>query len=260
MRAVFPLVLAALMQDAQAAQTIDIGDLGDFDLGDLLGGLGGAGGGGGGGQKKKGPPAVCPGKTFPAPKVALHLTDNLRANGCGPQGMQVDDEYGLSKCCNAHDICYSFCGTPFDWCEEEFQSCLKKVCNAHEDPSGCKETADGFSGLTKIFGSGFWKKAQKNTCECMNSKQAANERYLETMADFYAFKAEKLGEDASDPRKSAEKALRKWKGKEGKLQMTLGLKYGVDLEFVKFDDVEAVLPDPSSVQKRKKEPKLKEEL
>jgi len=74
---------------------------------DMLGG--GAGGG-----------ATDPGDRFckkkgqvMAPKMSMFDEGMLKANGCGPMGMQVTEEYGLYQCCNQHDLCYSICNPGF---------------------------------------------------------------------------------------------------------------------------------------------------
>merc|ERR1719384_320325 len=93
----------------------------------------------------------------------------MTANGCGPQGMQIPEEFGLFRCCNFHDVCFSTCGTTHAWCEEEFKGCMRRVCKAV--PKGperkkCKEQSKSFSGLTDMFGNGFYASSQKESCSC----------------------------------------------------------------------------------------------
>merc|ERR1719231_1311355 len=85
--------------------------------------------------------STCPPGKRAAPKLGSHLS--FGANGCGPAGLQVREDFGLHRCCNAHDVCFSVCGTSFDWCEQRFKSCMQQVCtdqvDGDEDRSRCTE-------------------------------------------------------------------------------------------------------------------------
>jgi hypothetical protein len=51
----------------------------------------------------------------------------LRANGCGPEGLQITEPFGLHRCCNGHDVCYGMCGVHFEYCERKFDECMLSV-------------------------------------------------------------------------------------------------------------------------------------
>lgn len=38
---------------------------------------------------------------------------SITANGCGPEGMRIDEEFGLYRCSNRHDICFQSCGVTY---------------------------------------------------------------------------------------------------------------------------------------------------
>ena len=46
------------------------------------------------------------------------------------------------RCCNFHDVCFSTCGTSFEWCEKQFEQCMTRVCKKPD------------SGKKKEFGGG----------------------------------------------------------------------------------------------------------
>jgi hypothetical protein len=135
------------------------------DMGEGLAGLaglfgqmnggGGPGGGGPGGQKGKPGPGKsgCLAGKFPGPTAKPYI---YTANGCGPQGMQVKENFGLHVCCNNHDLCYGVCGTTFSYCEAQFGKCMKAVCEKHggEKTSECNQQAQSFTGMTRMFGGG----------------------------------------------------------------------------------------------------------
>merc|ERR1712217_138165 len=100
----------------------------------------------------------------------------MTANGCGPQGMQIPEEFGLYRCCNFHDVCFSTCGTTHQWCEQEFKGCMKRVCKAplDGDKKECKQQAKSFTSLTGAFGKGFHTSSQKMSCDCVDKASAAS--------------------------------------------------------------------------------------
>lgn len=53
------------------------------------------------------------------------------ANGCGSIGMKINTEYlpAMTKCCDAHDICYDMCGSGKMECDRKFQQCLNNQCD-----------------------------------------------------------------------------------------------------------------------------------
>ena len=55
--------------------------------------------------------AICKDGKFPGPNVGGGYVPE--ANGCGPSGMQIPEQFGLYKCCNRHGRC-GWCGVV--WC------------------------------------------------------------------------------------------------------------------------------------------------
>lgn len=158
----------------------------DFDLGDLFAGLGGMGGNGGNAKRK----GICPAGQFAAPKRFgdVDMPRQFSANGCGPEGMAIDEPFQLWRCCNGHDVCYASCGASFKYCENSFKKCMAKVCKHpinKNNSTECQEQADSFSSMTAIFGKGSHTAGMQGTCDCFESEELAVERYLETMVKMY---------------------------------------------------------------------------
>eukprot|EP00435_Cladocopium_sp_Y103_P011303 s2180_g2.t4 len=86
---------------------------GGLDLGALLGGLGGLDAGP---PAKKGKGGTMTNMSFFPSSSDQHK--KMMANGCGPEGLVVKEPYGLWRCCNSHDVCFSVCGTSHNFCEE----------------------------------------------------------------------------------------------------------------------------------------------
>ena len=100
----------------------------------------------------------------------------ITANGCGPEGMKIDEEFGLYRCCNRHDICFQSCGVTWRYCEKDFQKCMRKVCET-STKEGCQDQANVFSSMTSMFGSGFFDMSQDGVRECVDVSNK-KERYV----------------------------------------------------------------------------------
>jgi secretory phospholipase A2 len=110
-------------------------------------------------------------------KVPKQPFVSITANGCGPEGMQIEEEFGLFRCCNRHDICFQSCGVTWRFCEKDFKKCMNDVCMSSTKKKDCKEQADMFSSMTSMFGSAFFDTSQDGVCECVDSSDA-NKRYI----------------------------------------------------------------------------------
>lgn len=199
---------------------------GDDPVGNLLSMLGGLGGGGDGPE----PEPVCePGKEA-VPLLDQH--EKLSANGCGPQGLQIQEPYGLYQCCNGHDVCFSICGTSHSFCESEFRSCMKQVCKKPRAGSKkeCRNQAKTFSSLTMSFGLAFHQTSQKEACECLPKGEAVGRRHQEYLLAFY----ERYNTSAAFEATVAE-TLTQWKGREAELYFELVQRHGS--KFVRFDNI-----------------------
>lgn len=49
----------------------------------------------------------------------------------------------MTKCCNHHDRCYDTCGNEKNDCDEQFQSCLSKICRDVQKTLGISESVQG---------------------------------------------------------------------------------------------------------------------
>jgi hypothetical protein len=110
---------------------------------------------------------------------------------------------------------------------------MQDICKQQKskrDQKDCSEEAQGFSSMTGMFGSGFHMSAQRNSCECVDSKEEALQRKHDLLLDFFS---------RHDPEQATEEQvsglMEKWKGKLGKLYMELAIKYGK--AFVTFDGI-----------------------
>ncbi|NXX57001.1 PG12A phospholipase, partial [Scopus umbretta] len=69
-------------------------------------------------------------------------------NGCGSPLFGVQFDIGIpsmTKCCNHHDRCYDTCGNKKNDCDEQFQSCLSKICRDVQKTLGISESVQGKS-------------------------------------------------------------------------------------------------------------------
>jgi len=114
----------------------------------------------------------------------------LRANGCGPEGLQVQEPFGLHKCCNGHDVCYGTCGVHFEYCERRFDECMQAVCKPYEAAASemseqCNTQRITFAGMTTVLGNSFFLNSQRDACQCYPDEQAAYDRYHDAILDLH---------------------------------------------------------------------------
>lgn len=211
--------------------------------------------GGKGSRKRQKRRNACPRGQALVPKDLDDLLNAPRrnqfiANGCGPEGMQVKEPFGLWQCCNGHDVCYSTCGATFDHCEEQFGSCMQGVCDRIDDKKtsrACHEQANSFTGMTKLFGRGSHAASQRDTCECKSEGADAKlawRRFIEALREKSGTESSTMGWDEigsllPDSTSTVENTnddpidilLHAWKGREGELAFAMVRQYGV--HFVK---------------------------
>lgn len=98
-----------------------------------------------------------------------------QSNGCGSLGIEIDQEYlplvEMTKCCDAHDICYDTCNTDKEKCDLEFKRCLYKYCEGYQSSSvaivnACKGAAKVLYTGTTALGCKSFLDAQKTACYC----------------------------------------------------------------------------------------------
>lgn len=173
---------------------------------------------------------ICKAGFVPVPKMEeLKL---FTANGCGPQGMQIKEEFGLYKCCNGHDVCFEVCGTTHKFCEDKFSSCMAKVCESplNGTTEECIAQSKSFSVLTRSFGQSYHLESQKESCDCLPQDQAAT-RQLSFLQSFYQKYDEK-----HFSLEEVEQQLSKWSGREGEMFYQLVKQYGQSV--VNFDHIQ----------------------
>eukprot|EP00939_MAST-03C_sp_MAST-3C-sp1_P001143 g1143.t1 len=181
--------------------------------------------------KSYAPSQGCAGGEVYAPKIPV--PDTIVANGCGPQGMQIPEEFGLHVCCNRHDLCYQSCGTTFRYCEKMFKSCLNKVCKKYSGGTRereCREQADTFSGLTAMFGDGFHKSSQDGVCDCVPEDERSP-RYRKFLEHVH----ERSGGRTEEREAYIEELSQKYEKKKGQMVYRALKKHqGI---FVSFDNI-----------------------
>jgi hypothetical protein len=158
------------------------GNMGGFH--DLLAGLSN--------QNKDGTcPSACDDqpRLLPAPKKRIRPY----SNGCSvPPSMRdsIGDYTHFTSCCDLHDTCYASCGIEKKRCESDFGKCMKRICQTkHESSSSekfkkCNGMADMFTMGTSMFGCGGYTELQKDTCDCLEPKEA-EQRVHEYATEFY---------------------------------------------------------------------------
>lgn len=59
-----------------------------------------------------------------------------KSDGCGSLGFEIASEYlpleDMTKCCDAHDICYDTCNSGKEVCDLEFKRCLYNYCDTYK--------------------------------------------------------------------------------------------------------------------------------
>ncbi|MDD4005285.1 MAG: hypothetical protein PHW69_08815 [Elusimicrobiaceae bacterium] len=95
-------------------------------------------------------------------------------NGCSG----VPDSWNIDGCgvvnvvgaCNAHDECYSSCGSFKSTCDAQFESNLDNICKAKFTSSECYRKCINISGAyfdgVGMFGAYYYTKAQIDHCVC----------------------------------------------------------------------------------------------
>ncbi|CAB0044110.1 unnamed protein product [Trichogramma brassicae] len=89
--------------------------------------------------------------------------------------LQIDQQYlpleEMTKCCNAHDICYDTCNQDKDKCDLEFKRCLYRYCDGYQQSAAaivnaCKAAAKLLHTGTTALGCKSYLDAQRQACYC----------------------------------------------------------------------------------------------
>ncbi len=78
----------------------------------------------------------------------------VQSNGCSkPEFLTVEGEEDFTTCCDHHDACYATCGISKDYCEKEFEKCMKRLCKeAFSSNDRCEGAASTYAMGTAMFG------------------------------------------------------------------------------------------------------------
>ncbi|KAL7286057.1 hypothetical protein TKK_0019665 [Trichogramma kaykai] len=104
-----------------------------------------------------------------------------QSNGCGSLGFEIDQQYlpleEMTRCCNAHDICYDTCNQDKDKCDLEFKRCLYRYCDGYQQSAAaivnaCKAAAKLLHTGTTALGCKSYLDAQRQACYCPSAAGA----------------------------------------------------------------------------------------
>lgn len=194
--------------------------------------------GDGEGEKKKTINQICEKGQHLGPKPLHERKNGFKANGCGHpghDGAQLEEEYGLHKCCNRHDICLQGCGMSFSTCQTAFRQCMKDVCNDQENgdiASDCHKVSNVFYDLQQEYGRPIFYEYQREACDCHEYEEEAHDGYVDYFKGVYQI----AGQKKNTQDKDVNALLYKFRGKKReKLMEAVNIKYGS--HFVEFLDV-----------------------
>lgn len=85
--------------------------------------------------------------------------------------------------------CYASCGVDKKRCESDFGKCMKHTCRTKyqsndQKVENCNTMASTFTMGTSMFGCGGYTELQKETCDCLEPKEA-EQRVHEYATEFY---------------------------------------------------------------------------
>ncbi|XP_026703876.1 group XIIA secretory phospholipase A2 isoform X2 [Athene cunicularia] len=79
---------------------------------------------------------------------------NWDTNGVCVGGFSSQFDIGIpsmTKCCNQHDRCYDTCGNKKNDCDEQFQSCLSKICRDVQKTLGISESVQACESTVQLL-------------------------------------------------------------------------------------------------------------
>lgn len=176
---------------------------------------------------------ICDEKEIIGPRFALDENPYLIANGCGPIDFTLVEPFGLYKCCNGHDLCYSICGSDFNFCESYFSKCLQEICEEQQDMNlkgNCTEMSETFSTMTSFFGRSFHVDSQKESCKCFNTKDEVKAQYKDQLHGFVKRQHILYNVD---------QMLTVYEGREPELEFKIVRDFGSS--FIKFDNINSII-------------------
>jgi len=138
---------------------------------------------------------TCPNKNH---KPLLNKEYIFTSNGCGAHGIKINVNNDIEECCDLHDACYSICGISRDFCEQQFDKCLKQKCrnfnnnnnnnnNRHgiKNEQNCLETINLLTMGSSMFGCQSFVSSQNESCIC--SDHTNNKMFYDIIDSLYYF-------------------------------------------------------------------------
>ncbi len=126
---------------------------------------------------------ICPSNKVPVQKIGKRV----QSNGCSkPAFLAIDGEEDFTTCCDYHDACYATCGIQKEFCESEFERCMKRLCSDHFSAnSRCHSAASTYAMGTTAFGGGGFETSQRDYCECVDPDRVPG-HYINAVEQFYS--------------------------------------------------------------------------
>ena len=78
------------------------------------------------------------------------------------------ETYGITECCDNHDMCYGTCGKDKKTCDRNLVKCMKKKCElvSGTKKKECTEAGAHMEEYTLAAGCGEYMRLQKDGCDC----------------------------------------------------------------------------------------------
>lgn len=114
------------------------------------------------------------------------IDKRLESNGCSkPSFIQVKGEEDFTYCCDRHDACYATCGSSKEFCDNDFEKCMKGLCNSiFSQNVACSNAASTYAMGTQMFGSNGFILSQQDYCICVD-KSKVLDHYADYIDNFY---------------------------------------------------------------------------
>lgn len=178
----------------------------------------------------------CSNDQVAVPKERIQYT-SFGCSGMGGGMMVTQGSTGVkdkfSPCCDIWHGCYQTCGSPKSFCDEAFNKCSAKACGTDNK---CTRDAELKSMMMKFNGCDKYDKAQRQSCECVETASAEQKR-LDALKYFYRKHAPNGQVSPEDLAKKADSTA-----KMASLMRKLLIKYPKSIK-IEVDPQEAMMQD-----------------
>ena len=101
---------------------------------------------------------------------------DIESNGCSkPAGLQISGEEDFTFCCDRHDACYATCSLSQNYCDKDFEKCMKNMCKEHfKQNDQCQGAAQMYAMGPMMFGKEPYEDLQQRHCTCVSKDQVIN--------------------------------------------------------------------------------------